>query len=102
MTEPTRTCGIGTADSIWNQIKDDVVSTGCVAGNGIRSSQVIHVEEMPHAPRDEMIRTRRVAAQSDCADEFLLRRIKGEAATEHVHATDLVAHERVICRSEVG
>src|SRR5215831_7231457 len=102
MTEPTRTCGIGPADCIRSQIKYDVIRTVCVFGNGIRSSQVIQAEEIPHAPRDEMIRTRRVAAQSDCADEFLLRRIEGEAATEHVHATDLLAHERVISRSEVG
>src|SRR5262245_45145413 len=69
-------------------IKNDVVGAGLVARDAADPQQMIKPEYCTHAPGDVVVCARRVAADTDAAEQFLACAIKAESAAEDVDAAE--------------
>ena len=100
MTEAA--CAItGAAVGIWCDVENDVVRTRGIAGDSADGRQragggeVVETQKISDAPRDVVVCARRVATQTNSADELMTFCVETQAATKDVYATDFVSDHRV-------
>src|SRR5262245_50036894 len=72
------------ARGICYDVENDVIRSVQIAGNTADSLQMVQREIVPHPPRDEVIRARCVATDSDCAYYRLPPRIERQSATKNI------------------
>ena len=89
---PGSACVVRIGDNVVN----NVVRVIRVARHAAHSEQVIESEIMANSPGNVMVGARSISADSYRADDGLSRGIERQAASKHIHATDLVAHHGVI------
>src|SRR5688572_13058274 len=61
----------------------------------------VETEARTCAPRDVVIGARGVTAHANRADELLARVVEWQPASEHVHAADALAYQRIVRLTEL-
>jgi hypothetical protein len=72
-----------------------------VSADGESAEEMIHIQKTAYPPRDHVIRAGCITAQSEAAHKFLSWGIHCKTAAKHIHATDLLSHERIVSLAEV-
>lgn len=76
--------------------ENKVVRTVGIAAHAPDSPHMIQSQVIPHAPRDVVIRARRVAAHSDAANDFFARGVETQPSAKNIHAAGLVPYHGII------
>ena len=77
-------------------IDDDVVNDVVITGRADPGGHVVEIQRMANLPGDNVVGGGSVAADPDRSEQRAVRGIKREAATEDVHATALLAGQRIV------
>src|SRR5437773_6491405 len=90
--------------SLRDDVVQDIVATTRVTADapGSRRDEIVEIQIISGAPCDVVIRTRRVAADADAADEVSAGVVETQPAAEHVHPADSSTYHGIISLAVVA